>query len=164
MERAVNLGSQYLILSYFFPLDIYFPTPKSWVLTTLKGFRKHSGKLMTTLFKKKIILATSIFFSSTSVFKSALPTGWNRIVWLWFSPFPNKPLFLRVCNTSLLKTLWNKEKLLVMNNFSFSHSFFYPFEKLSIIFIKSQIVICNLFQFGRVHNLSFENGFSLSNH
>ena len=27
-----------------------------------------------------------------------------------FSPFPNKPWFLRVCSTSLLKTLWEKEK------------------------------------------------------
>ena len=29
------------------------------------------------------------------------------------SPFRNKPWFLRVCSTSLLKTLWKKEKLLV---------------------------------------------------
>ena len=39
-----------------------------------------------------------------------------------FNPFPNKPWFLRVCKTSLLKTLWEKEKLLVTSNFSFSHS------------------------------------------
>ena len=30
-----------------------------------------------------------------------------------FDPFPNKPWFLHVCSTSLLKTLWEKEKLLV---------------------------------------------------
>ena len=41
--------------------------------------------------------------------------------------FPNKPWFSCVCSTSLLKTLWEKEKLLVMSNFSFSHSVFYPF-------------------------------------
>ena len=40
------------------------------------------------------------------------------------NPFPNKPWFLRVCSTGLLKTLWEKEKLLVMSNFSFSHSVF----------------------------------------
>ena len=39
--------------------------------------------------------------------------------------FPNKPLVLRVCNTSLLKTLWEKEKLLVTSNFSFSHIVFF---------------------------------------
>ena len=30
-----------------------------------------------------------------------------------FNPFPNKPRFLHVCSTKLLKTLWEKEKLLV---------------------------------------------------
>ena len=59
-------------------------------------------------------------------------------------PFPNKPWFLCGCSTSLektegkgeiarnqhfllLKTLWEKEKLLIASNFSFSHSVFYPF-------------------------------------
>ena len=44
------------------------------------------------------------------------------------NPFPNKPWILRVCSTSLLKTLWEKKKLLVTSNFSFSHSVFYQFE------------------------------------
>ena len=51
------------------------------------------------------------------------------------NPFPNKPWFLRVCRISLLKTLWEKEKLLVTSNFSFSHSVFYPYRELSAIFI-----------------------------
>ena len=67
-----------------------------------------------------------------------------------FNPFPNKPWFLRVSSTSLLKTLWEKEKLLVMSNFSFAQSVFYLFGKLSAIFIKFEIVICKLFQFGTV--------------
>ena len=48
-----------------------------------------------------------------------------------------------------LKTLSEKEKLLVTSNFSFSHSVFYLFRELSVIFIKFQIVVCNLFQFGQ---------------
>ena len=44
-----------------------------------------------------------------------------------FNPFPNKPWFLRVCSTGLLKTLWEKEKLLATSNFSFSHSVFLSF-------------------------------------
>ena len=55
------------------------------------------------------------------------------------NPFPNKPWFLRVCSTSLLKTLWEKEKLLVTSNFSFSHSVFYLFEELSSIFVKFEL-------------------------
>ena len=39
-------------------------------------------------------------------------------------------LVLRVCSTSLLKTLLEKEKLLVTSNFFFSHSVFYPFGEL----------------------------------
>ena len=60
----------------------------------------------------------------------------------WFNPFPNKPWFLRVCSTSLLKTLWEKEKLLVTSNFSFSHSVFYKFVEHSAIFINFEIVVC----------------------
>ena len=66
------------------------------------------------------------------------------------NPFPNKPWFLRICSTTLLKTLWEKEKLLIMSNFSFSHSVFYPFRELSAIDIKFEIVVCKLYQFGRV--------------
>ena len=57
--------------------------------------------------------------------------------------------------TSLLKTLWEEEKLLVASNFSFSRSVFYQFEELSAIFIRFKIVVCTLFQFQRVKNLSF---------
>ena len=74
------------------------------------------------------------------------------------TPSPNKPWLLRVCSTSLLKTLWEKEKLLVTSNFSFSHSVFYPFGELSAICIKLKIVLCKLFQFGRVQNLLFGKG------
>ena len=71
------------------------------------------------------------------------------------NPFPNKPWFLRVCCISLLKTLREKEKLLVTSNLSFFLSVFYPFQKLSAIFIKFENVVCKLFHFGRVQNVSF---------
>ena len=58
----------------------------------------------------------------------------------------------------VLKTLWEKEKLLVMSNFSFSHSVFNPFEELSSIFIKFEIVVCKLLQFGKVETFSFGKG------
>ena len=46
------------------------------------------------------------------------------------NPFPNKPWFLRLCSTGLLKTLQERKKLLVTSNFFFSHSVFYPFRFL----------------------------------
>ena len=73
------------------------------------------------------------------------------------NPFQNKPWFLRVCSTSLLKTLQEK-KLLVMSNFFFPHSVFYLFGELPAIFTKFKIVVCKLFQFGSVKNLSFGKG------
>ena len=45
-----------------------------------------------------------------------------------------------------------------MSNFSFSHCVFYPFGELSAIFIKFEIVVCKLIEFGRVYNLSFGKG------
>ena len=44
---------------------------------------------------------------------------------------------------------WEKEKFLLTSNFSFSNSVFYPFGEFSTNF-KFDIVICKLFQFGRV--------------
>ena len=66
------------------------------------------------------------------------------------NPFPNKLWFLRICSISLLKTLWEKEKLLVKSNLSFSHSVFYFLGKLAAIFIEVEIVVCKVFLFGRV--------------
>ena len=79
----------------------------------------------------------------------------RRSTWQTFNPFQNKPWFLRVCSTGLLKKLREKEKLLVTSNFSFSHSVFYLFVELFAIFILCEIVVCKLFQFGKVQNSSF---------
>ena len=61
---------------------------------------------------------------------------------VFFNPFPNKPWFLRACNTGLLKTPREKDKLLVTSNFSFSLSVFYQFEELSANFMNFEIVVC----------------------
>ena len=54
-----------------------------------------------------------------------------------------------VSGVQVLKTQQEKEKLLIMSNFSFSHSVFFPLRDLSAIFIKFKIVICNDFQVGK---------------
>ena len=82
--------------------------------------------------------------------KVMIPGFISPLVENCFNPFPNKPWFLCVCCTSLLTSLWEKEKLLNTSNFSFSHSVFYPFRGLSTISIKLKIAICKLFRFGRV--------------
>ena len=44
---------------------------------------------------------------------------------------------------NILKTLWEKEKLLVTSNFSFFPIVLYPNGELSAIFIKFEIAVCN---------------------
>ena len=51
-----------------------------------------------------------------------------------------------VCSTSLLKTMWEKEKLLVTSNFSFSHGVFYSFGELSAILSKLKLSSANSFR------------------
>ena len=64
--------------------------------------------------KEKIPL-TSIFFPS--------------VFFHPFNPFPKKPWFSLICSKSILKTLREKEKLLVTSNFSFSPQCFLPFRR-----------------------------------
>ena len=45
------------------------------------------------------------------IFKKHLWTFEMKFLCQIFNPFPNKPWFLRVCSTSLLKTLWGKEEI-----------------------------------------------------
>ena len=129
-----------------------------------------------TLWEKEKLLFTSNFPFSHSVFKRLVSKGRQKvslcgnglnkgsdgecmyalhhmILIYTINPFPNKPWLLHVCSKNLLKTLWEKEKLLVMSNYSLSHSVLYPFGKLSAIFTKFKIVVFKLFQFGTVQNL-----------
>ena len=108
------------------------------------NFRTVWQKLKRILLSKDLTLLILHFSFSNNVFNS-LYFGLYKI-----NPFPKKPWFLRVCSTSLLKTQWEKEKLLVMSNFCFSHSVFYPFGELSAIFNNFKIVVCKAFEFGRV--------------
>ena len=66
----------------------------------------------------------------------------------WVNPFPNKSRFLRVCSTSLLKTLWEKEKLLITSNFSFFPQCFLP-------------ILENFLPFSSNSKLASANSFSL---
>ena len=54
-----------------------------------------------------------------------------------------------------------RKKLLITSNFSFFPSVFYPFEEFSAIFNKFEIVVCKLFQFETVWNLSFGKGWMI---
>ena len=74
---------------------------------------------------------------------------WGRVN---INPFPNKPWFLPVCSrsTSLLKTLWKNEKLLVTSNFSVSFPrCFQPVGRTfcHFPFVKFKTVVCKFFHY-----------------
>ena len=140
MSRAKAYGIHVRSITYNRAIRIWLTL--SHTITTFHN--QFFGSLLKTLWEKEKMLVTSIFSFSHNVFKPVIDK--NR----HFNPFQNKPWLLRVCSTSLLKTLWEKEKLLKKCNFSFSRSVFYLSVELSAIFIKFEIVVCKLFQFGRV--------------
>ena len=62
-----------------------------------------------------------------------------------FNPFPNKPLFLRVCSTSLFENTVGKGEIACHEQFLLFAQCF-----LSAIFIKYEVGVCKVFQFGCV--------------
>ena len=101
--------------------------------------RKLSERVENTVGKGEIARYEQFLLFPQCFQKACFPRASKGvIVWEWVNPFPNKPWFLHVHNASLLKTLHEKEKLLVMSNFSFSYSVFCPSRELSTIFIKSK--------------------------
>ena len=97
------------------------------------------SRIFLYLFLSVVTLPSCFLASSISIWKYQL-TPFHTILTLNdLDFFQNKPLFLRACNSSLLKTLWEKEKLLVTSNFSFSHNVFYPFGKRSAKLITFKI-------------------------
>ena len=122
---------------------------EKWILTQINPWEKKLAKLgIKPAISCSEILCTTDWATMDLIHNLSFLRIF--IFYYYFNPIPNKPSFLRVCSTSLLKTLWEKKKLLVTSNFSFSHSVFYPFRERSSIFIEFDIVICKRFQFGRV--------------
>ena len=64
-----------------------------------------------------------------------------------FNLFPNKPWFLHVCSTNILKTLLGKGAISCKEQVLLFPQCFLPFQKTFCHFIKFTIVICELFKF-----------------
>ena len=72
-------------------------------------------------------LITNYKHGQAQTFQVITPSLQHSIFLCTINPFPHKNTFWRPWETSLLKKLWEKEKLLDTSNFSFSHTVFYPF-------------------------------------
>ena len=80
-------------------------------------------------------------------FQKAFSSGLekDRIVGLLrFNPFPSKPLFLGACNESLLKTLWEKETLLIPQCFRPIQRTFHNFHQIQYCHLQTLSVWENI--------------------
>ena len=128
MGKGENAGNQHFLL---FP-SCFLPIPKqisvfsiSFKLWSANAFNLEQSKIL--LFGKELKHHAKHVITPILIIECIL-----------FNPFPNKPWLLCVYRTSLLKTLWDKEKLLVMSNSSFS-------QIVSAILFKFEIVVCKFF-------------------
>ena len=76
----------------------------------------------------------------------------------FFNPFPNMFWFIRVCSKRLLKTLWEKEKLLVTSNFSFSRNVSYLLENFTPFSSNSKLSSANPFSLEESKNYCLGEG------
>ena len=89
--------------------------------------------------------------SAFPIMFSKAPFVKSRSVWKRMNPFPYKLWFLRV-SKSFENTLGKRRNCSLRAISPFSHSVFNPFGQSSAIYIKFEIVVCKLFQLGRVYN------------
>ena len=115
---------------------------------------KHLDEANTTTLEFHKIQKPIVFYCQNE--KETHPPFTIFLHTLILNPFPNKPLFFTCLQNKSFRPMWEKEKLLVMSNFSFSHSVFYLFGELSAIIIEFRIVICKLFQFGSLKFVIWE--------
>ena len=119
----------------------------------------------------KILLLVYLFSTHLQVFVSLQPRAFENHVgkganadnhyFLFFFFFQQCFLRFQVLISSIELPLTLSQTspgvyvsaVLTISNFSFSHTAFYRFWELSIIFIKFKIVVCKFFHFGRVWNL-----------
>ena len=135
-QREINTSTYIhtFIISYMQTKVIIYHFIEQTQLFFLKG-----PDLEKKLYRKKMHVIGNIPFYQKSYWAASAP------ITDLFNSFPNKPLFLHVCSTCLLTTLWEKEKLLLMQNISFFRKVFSPFGQLSAIFFKFKIVFCKFF-------------------
>ena len=141
-----------------FPFPAKNTDPREVESTSQNKFNHKCGLYCVTCTRKDEILFPSCFVLTSSIGKRTVCSFWPAIgencleSFIKINPFPHNDTFWRPWETSLLKTLREKEKLLVTSNFSFFHSVCCPFRELSDIFIKFKIVVWRLFQTGPVSN------------
>ena len=114
-----------------------------WCLTAFSTVFQlyHGGQCTYTCFPR--VLLTSTPHNILSIFPSHRLLSHKTIVETTDSSERGmNPVTMPIITShSLLKKIWEKKKLLIMSNFSFSQSDFCPFKKCPAIFINLKIVV-----------------------
>ena len=126
-NREFKFGYQHFLLCQ----KSFLKVSSKWLLKN----KSDNGKLLLgkTYSGERFRAILALLFSNLSVMRDFFFLSCRRYRLIIFftvqamNPFPNKTWFLHACNVNLMKTLWEKEKLLETSNFSFSYSVFYPF-------------------------------------
>ena len=117
VEKGENAGYQHFLFSHNVLKSFLFQRCQESGQSSkhLKAFAEDKinvvQKFKFPLGSEENIVGKDKFLITFSPFSTCFQTpSFHKKV--TFNPFPNKPWFIRVCHTSLLKTLWEKEKLL----------------------------------------------------
>ena len=144
LDQSKTLSSGKRLSTYSFPCDIYLYLSKIEALDRRQNqFSSKIDICFWSAVSRKHIWKKEIFFFSFSnnVFSCLL--------------FSKQALFFTCLQCKSFENT-EKEKLHVTSNFSFSVCVFYPFRELSTIFIKFEIVVCKLFEFGSLKFVIWE--------
>ena len=137
-------------------------------LTYYSSFTKMFFSLSKIIFitdgKFKILSANTIHednCTNLSTIKISAPFQYNPEV-IILNPLPNNATFWRTKDIYLWKRFWEKQKLLVTSNFSFSHNVFYPVWHIFFILNALSNVVCNLKTFREMQEITIINTFYIS--
>ena len=118
--------------------------------------RKFSKRVENTVGKGEIAHYEQ-FLLFPQCFQKACFPGASRgvIVWEWVNPFPNKPFVFMCLLFRFFKNNIRKGEIAHKEWFLLFPQCFLPFLRNSVILIQFKIVVCKLFEFWIVWNLSF---------
>ena len=125
-SKILSFGKELKTQSYS---KIFFMKSRKQLYRQFKD-NKFCNSIAPYLFTTRVVKTLKVAFNSS------------------FDPFPIKSWSLHGYSRSLLKTLWEKEKLLITSNFSFSQCFS-QFGEFFAILIKFEVVLFKVFQFGK---------------
>ena len=93
------------------------------------------------------LIVRNIFFLLHTVFTGFVPS---------INPFPTKPWFSHVCSTCLMKTVWEKEKLFVDEQFLFSSQVISPFPRVFSTHLENFLPFSSNLKLSSANFFSFE--------